>query len=72
MRHAHITDRAPTYHSASDHEHVHLVCRNCRAGGLGWTRCATTPRRPLHDEHGFDADVGHLTVFGKCGQCTER
>ncbi len=30
IRHAHLTDRAPTYHSATDHEHAHLVCRNCK------------------------------------------
>ncbi len=29
VRHAHITDRAPTYHSAADPAHVHLVCRGC-------------------------------------------
>ena len=28
MRHAHLSDRAPTYHSVRDHEHFHLVCRN--------------------------------------------
>ena len=31
VRHAHITDRAPTYHSAAAPEHVHLVCRECQA-----------------------------------------
>ena len=29
VRHAHLSDRAPTYHSVGDHEHFHLVCRNC-------------------------------------------
>ena len=29
VRHAHLSDRAPTYHSVTDHEHFHLVCRNC-------------------------------------------
>ena len=29
VRHAHITDRAPTYHSTAAPEHVHLVCRGC-------------------------------------------
>src|SRR3982750_85394 len=29
VRHAHLSDRAPTYHSVRDHEHFHLVCRNC-------------------------------------------
>ena len=30
VHHAHLSDRAPTYHSATDHEHFHLVCRNCQ------------------------------------------
>src|SRR3954466_15305626 len=30
VRHAHLSDRAPTYHSVRDHEHFHLVCRNCQ------------------------------------------
>ena len=29
VRHAHLSDRAPTYHSVADPEHFHLVCRNC-------------------------------------------
>ena len=28
VRHAHLSDRAPTYHSVTDHEHFHLVCKN--------------------------------------------
>src|SRR3954451_15198330 len=30
IRHAHLTDRAPTYHSAMGHEHAHFVCRGCK------------------------------------------
>ena len=29
VRHTHLSDRAPTYHSVTDHVHFHLVCRNC-------------------------------------------
>src|SRR5665811_807009 len=31
VRHAHLTDRAPTYHSTATPDHVHLVCRGCGA-----------------------------------------
>ena len=31
VRHAHIHDRAPTYHSTAAPAHVHLVCRECQA-----------------------------------------
>jgi Fur family transcriptional regulator, ferric uptake regulator len=70
IRHAHISDRAPTYHSARGHEHAHFVCRSCHAtisvsrddieGALG----------SLAGQHGFTPDYGHLTVFGTCADCT--
>ncbi len=71
VRHAHLSDRAPTYHSVTDHEHFHLVCRNCRRV------ISVDPDvlRPLLDrldaDHGFTADVGHLTVFGTCSECQQ-
>ncbi len=69
VRHAHLSDRAPTYHSTSDHEHFHLVCRNCdRVVSVGPDEAASFTAL-LHERHGFDADVGHLTVFGTCTTC---
>lgn len=69
VRHAHLSDRAPTYHSVGDHEHFHLVCRNCRRV----TSVDTHEIAPLVDQlrtrHGFVPDVGHLTVFGRCTTC---
>src|SRR4051812_49568355 len=29
IHHAHLSDRAPTYHSTTGHEHSHLICRSC-------------------------------------------
>ena len=69
VRHAHISDRAPTYHSAAAPEHVHLVCRECHA----ITEVAPAVVEPLvasvRSTYGFVTDVGHLTVFGTCGRC---
>jgi Fur family transcriptional regulator, ferric uptake regulator len=69
IRHAHLSDRAPTYHSARGHEHAHLVCRECR-------RVISIDRSemeqalgPLAAGHGFSPDYGHLTVFGTCRDC---
>lgn len=70
VRHTHITDRAPTYHSKVGPEHVHLVCRGCErvldAALSDFDGLAET----LRDRHGFRADVGHLTVFGQCRDCS--
>jgi Fur family ferric uptake transcriptional regulator len=69
VRHAHITDRAPTYHSTAGPTHVHLVCRGCQAV----TEVEPTVVEPLgdtlRDRFGFSTDVGHLTIFGLCRTC---
>lgn len=67
VRHAHLSDRAPTYHSTSEHEHFHLVCRNCqRVISVDPDVLASVSER-LQADHGFTLDVGHLTIFGTCG-----
>jgi Fur family transcriptional regulator, ferric uptake regulator len=69
VRHAHLSDRAPTYHSVTDHTHFHLVCRKCQrvasvdAGEVAGFAEAMTAR------HGFVLDVGHLAIFGECVEC---
>ena len=71
VRHAHLSDRAPTYHSVTDHEHFHLVCRNCgRIVSVGPDMLTPLAER-LRDEHNFVVDVGHLTMFGTCVECEQ-
>src|SRR3954452_3557543 len=69
VRHAHLSDRAPTYHSVTDHEHFHLVCRNCRRVISVAPDVLASLRETLRTDHGFVVDVGHLTVFGRCEEC---
>ncbi|WP_310965107.1 transcriptional repressor [Nocardioides marmorisolisilvae] len=71
IRHAHLSDRAPTYHSATGHEHAHLICRNCRTVVSVSRERAAEALDPLAREHGFTPDYGHLTVFGLCSKCRE-
>lgn len=69
VRHAHLTDRAPTYHSVGGHEHFHLVCRGCgEVLSVGPSLLAPLLEQ-LDAEFGFVPDVGHLTVFGSCRSC---
>jgi Fur family ferric uptake transcriptional regulator len=71
VSHTHLGHGAPTYHSADDADHVHLVCRMCG------TVTETTPEMvgPVVDrlaaEEGFDADVRHLAIFGTCALCAK-
>ena len=71
IRHAHLSDRAPTYHSARGLEHSHLVCRECR-------RVISIDRAEIEAalegvaaKRGFQPDYGHLTIFGTCAECAQ-
>lgn len=70
VRHAHLSDRAPTYHSVLTPDHIHLVCRPCgaliEASQADVAPLVTT----LAEHHSFTVDVGHLTVFGACADCS--
>jgi Fur family transcriptional regulator, ferric uptake regulator len=72
VTHNHLRHEAPTYHLAADADHVHLVCRDC---GRVTEVSPDTIRgliTALEDQHGFETDVGHLTVFGRCVECRAR
>jgi len=69
VRHTHLSDRAPTYHSVTGHEHFHLVCRNCRSVVSVEPTVAAPLVDRLRDDFAFEADVGHLTIFGRCTTC---
>ena len=69
VRHAHITDRAPTYHSAAAPEHVHLVCRSCHEITEVPPTIIEALTGDLQKRFGFTTDVGHLTIFGTCRRC---
>jgi Fur family ferric uptake transcriptional regulator len=69
VRHAHLSDRAPTYHSVGGHEHFHLKCRTCGDVVSVEVEVASALTDRLERDLDFVADVGHLTVFGRCGSC---
>ena len=69
VRHAHLSDRAPTYHSTAEPEHFHLVCRNCGRVRSVDPDVAADVLDVLRRDHGFEVDLGHLAVFGHCVEC---
>ena len=70
VRHSHITDRALRSLSKSTPDRVPLVRRGCGAG-LGASPAEFDElTENLRARHGFSADVGHLTVFGLCAECS--
>jgi len=72
VRHAHITDRAPTYHSTAAPDHAHLVCRGCGKVTEATPDDVAPLTETLEQKFGFRTDIGHLTVFGHCEACAER
>ena len=69
VTHTHLGHGAPTYHSATDEDHLHLVCRDC--GQIIETDVSVADQ--LVDElarrHGFVTDVAHFAIFGRCKEC---
>ena len=72
VTHTHLGHGPPTYHAATDDDHVHLVCRVC--GGVTETAPALVDGvvADLLATEGFQADVGHLAIFGTCRACTAK
>ncbi len=69
VRHTHLSDRAPTYHSTMEHEHVHAVCRTCQAV-RSYDPAVVQPVVDALAADGFVVDVGHLAIFGTCAACS--
>jgi Fur family ferric uptake transcriptional regulator len=70
VRHTHLGHGAPRYHLAAEAEHVHLVCSQCgRVTEVG-PDAVNVLVAALKDTQGFETDVGHLTVFGTCAECS--
>lgn len=69
VSHTHLGHGAPTYHLASDDDHLHLVCRDCGTVTEVPPLVVQDVVVGLAQEHGFTADVGHFAIFGRCAGC---
>lgn len=69
VTHTHLGHGAPTYHSATDEEHLHLVCRDCGAVTETDVALADPFVAELGRRHGFVTDVAHFSVYGTCREC---
>jgi Fur family ferric uptake transcriptional regulator len=72
VTHTHLGHGAPTYHSADDADHVHLVCRECGVVTETTPDVVAAVVGRLVAEEGFQADVRHLAIFGTCSGCRDR
>lgn len=69
VTHAHLGHGAPTYHAATNDDHLHLVCRKC--GSVTETDVSTADAlvHRLAEQHGFETDVAHFAIYGRCKGC---
>jgi Fur family transcriptional regulator, ferric uptake regulator len=72
VRHAHLGHGAPSYHPAGHDAHLHLVCRDCGTITEIDVAAAADLVGRLEADHGFDVDVEHFAIYGRCRSCTER
>ena len=71
VTHSHLGHGAPRYHLAAEAEHVHLVCAECGRVTQVGPDAVQALVTALAENHGFETDVGHLTVFGRCAECQQ-
>ena len=72
VTHTHLGHGAPTYHLATDADHVHLVCQDCGRVTEVSPDAIRALITALDEGQGFETDVAHLTVFGRCAECRIR
>jgi Fur family transcriptional regulator, ferric uptake regulator len=71
VRHTHLGHGAPTY-SAREHEHVHLVCHECGTVMEVPTETMDELAAALDRVHGFELDVSHVALSGRCRDCARK
>jgi Fur family ferric uptake transcriptional regulator len=72
VAHTHLNHGAPTYHLATEAAHVHLVCQDCGKIDQVPPETIAPLTNALDERHGFEVNVSHLTVFGRCQDCRSK
>lgn len=72
VSHAHLGHGAPTYHLADRHHHIHLVCRDCTNVIEADVDVVAEFTAKLRDTFGFETDMKHFAIFGRCADCTAK
>ncbi|NJP47029.1 Fur family transcriptional regulator [Actinacidiphila epipremni] len=72
VSHAHLGHGAPTYHLADRYDHMHLVCRDCDQVTEADVELAAPLVDQLRERFGFETDMKHFAIFGRCQDCTAK
>jgi len=71
VRHGHGPNGREEYHVLPDAVHGHLHCQRC---GASWEISADEAAsivRSLQAERGFEVDLSHVTIVGRCRTCRD-
>jgi Fur family ferric uptake transcriptional regulator len=69
VRHAHGPTGREEYHVLPDAVHGHLHCKSCGASAEISTAEAAAIVASLDAERGFEVDLSHVTIVGRCRAC---
>ena len=69
VRHGHGADGREEFHVLPAGEHGHLHCAACSATWEIDPSAATALADVLREREGFELEVGHVTLVGRCGSC---
>ncbi len=69
VTHTHLGHGSPSYHPAEISDHLHLVCRECGHVTETDAEVAADFAARLAERHGFETDMRHFAVFGRCRDC---
>lgn len=72
VSHTHVDHRVPSYHLTSHASHIHVVCRDCGSVGEAPVDVAEEFVARLGSSLGFEADVTHAAIHGRCSQCRKQ
>jgi Fur family ferric uptake transcriptional regulator len=71
IQHGHAADGREEYHVLPQSEHGHRYCTSC---GRSWeidAKEAAQLTRAMREQQGFEVDLSHLTIVGRCRECVE-
>ena len=70
ISHAHVEEGSTRYHRAEEPAHMHLVCHACGAiQEIDDLSVGEPLRQSLLDRYGFQSDLTHLAIAGRCRTC---
>lgn len=72
VRHGHDANGREEFHVLPATEHGHLHCRECGATWEVGQERATAVATALRGGDGFEVDIGHVTLVGRCADCVAR